>query len=254
MRTILVIGIGTGNPAHVTIEAIAAMNRADVFFVVDKGPAAGELNRIREEILARFVTRAHRIVAIADPPRDRTAAAYEGAVADWHAARAGLYGEAIVDALGADGCGAFLVWGDPSLYDSTLRILDGVERAGVTFARKVIPGIASPQALAAAHGIVLNGVGEPVRITTGRRLATEPPGEGESVVVMLDDGTGLDAVADDAEVWWGAYLGTPDEVILAGRLGDIRHAIKGLRAERRARKGWIMDICLLRHRRGAPPA
>jgi precorrin-6A synthase len=246
MRTILVIGIGMGNPEQVTLEAIRAMNRADVFFVVDKGPAAAELNRLRAAILARHVTRPHRIVTIDDPPRDRAASDYAGAVGDWHAARAAVYGEAIAAALGEEGCGAFLVWGDPSLYDSMLRILDSVESAGLAFARDVIPGIASPQALAAAHGIVLNGIGEPLRITTGRRLAEEPPRAGESVVVMLDDGSGLDAVPDDARIWWGAYLGMPDEVILAGRLGDIRQAITRLRAERRQAKGWNMDTCLLR--------
>jgi len=250
MRTILVIGIGTGDPEHVTVAAINAMNRADVFFVVDKGPAAAELNRIRGEILARYVTRPHRVVAIDDPPRDRAAADYDGAVADWHRARAAVYGEAIATALDEAGCGAFLVWGDPALYDSTLRILDGVAGAGLTFRREIVPGIASPQVLAAAHGIVLNGVGEPLRVTTGRRLAGEPLRPGESVIVMLDDGTGLEAVPDEARIWWGAYLGMADEVILAGRLGDIREAIATLRAERRRARGWIMDTCLLR----LPPA
>ena len=87
MRTILVIGIGMGNPEQVTLEAIRAMNRADVFFVVDKGPAAAELNRLRAAILARHVAHPHRIVTIDDPPRDRAASDYAGAVGDWHAAR-----------------------------------------------------------------------------------------------------------------------------------------------------------------------
>jgi precorrin-6A synthase len=247
MRKILVIGIGTGNPEHVTVQAIEAMNRAAVFFVVDKGPAAGELNRVREEILARFVRPGYRVAAIADPERDRAATAYANAVRDWHAARARVYADAIAHELGAGDCGAFLVWGDPSLYDSTLRILDAVLAEGrVAFDCEVIPGIASPQALAASHRIVLNGIGEPVRITTGRRLAASPPAAGESVVVMLDDGTALSNVDDDVMVWWGACLGTADEAIVAGRIGDVREAIVARRAALRAAKGWVMDICLLR--------
>jgi precorrin-6A synthase len=247
MRRILVIGIGTGNPDHVTVQAIAAIGRADVFFVVDKGPAAGELNRIRREILSRYARPGCRVVPIADPQRDRTPAAYGPAVADWHAARTRRYEEAIAGELGPDQCGAFLVWGDPSLYDSTLRILDAVLAEGrLTFEREVIPGIASPQVLAAAHGLVLNGIGEPLRITTGRQLGAAPPAGGESVVVMLDDGTALAGLEDDLLVWWGACLGTPDEAVVAGRLGTVRAAIAERRAALKAAKGWVMDICLLR--------
>lgn len=249
MRTILVIGIGTGNPGHVTVEAIEAMNRANIFFVVDKGPAAAELNRLRETILARFVTRPYRLVAIADPVRDRSAADYGGAVAAWHEARAEAYSTAILRELSPDACGAFLVWGDPSLYDSTLRILDRAREAGTAFACEVIPGISSPQALSAAHRIVLNGIGEPLRITTARQLATDQPREGESVIVMLDDGGALDLIDDDVEVWWGARLGMTDEAIIAGRAGDVRSAIAERRQALRAARGWVMDTCLLRRPR-----
>jgi precorrin-6A synthase len=247
MRKILVIGIGTGNPEHVTIQAIAAMNRASTFFVVDKGAAAAELNRVREEILARYIKPGYRVVAVADPPRDRQPSDYALAVADWHAARTAAYEEAIARKLGEDEYGAFLVWGDPSLYDSTLRILDAVRAAGrLAFDCEVIPGIASPQALAAAHRLVLNGIGEPLRITTARRLAGSPPEADESVVVMLDDGSVLASVDDDVQVWWGACLGMRDETILAGRVGEMRDVIAERRAALKAAKGWIMDICLLR--------
>jgi precorrin-6A synthase len=251
MRKILVIGIGTGNPEHVTIQGIAAMNRSSVFFVVDKGPAAAELNRVREEILDRYVKQGYRVAAIADPPRDRRPSDYGSAVSDWHAARARRYEDAIARELGEDECGAFLVWGDPSLYDSTLRILDAVCAAGsLAFDCEVIPGIASPQALAAAHRLVLNGIGEPLRITTARRLAGSPPEAGESVIVMLDDGSALASVDDDVHVWWGACLGMQDETTLAGRVGDMRDAIAERRAALKAAKGWIMDICLLRRSEG----
>lgn len=247
MRKILVIGIGTGNPEHVTIQAIAAMNHASTFFVVDKGAAAAELNRVREEILARYIKPGYRVVAVADPPRDRQPSDYALAVADWHAARTAAYEEAIARKLGEDEYGAFLVWGDPSLYDSTLRILDAVRAAGrLAFDCEVIPGIASPQALAAAHRLVLNGIGEPLRITTARRLAGSPPEADESVVVMLDDGSALASIEEDVQVWWGAYLGMRDETILAGRVGEMRDVIAERRAALKAAKGWIMDICLLR--------
>ncbi len=51
----------------------------------------------------------------------------------------------------ADGeCGAFLVWGDPTLYDSTIRIIEVIASSGRhSLGYEVIPGISSAQALAA---------------------------------------------------------------------------------------------------------
>ena len=91
--------------------------------------------------------------------------------------------------LGPDGVGAFLVWGDPSVYDSTLRIIDRVLASGVVaFEYSVIPGVTSVQALAAAHRVPLNRVGEPIHITPARRIAGGLPAGLDSAVVMLDRG------------------------------------------------------------------
>src|ERR1700761_5807112 len=161
MRELLLIGMGPGHPDQVTVQAVQAMNRADVFFRIDKGDAKSGLNAARDEILRRHVTRAgYRVVDVPEPPRDRsetlTADGYQGAVSDWHAARAELIAAAIGAELGPDGVGAFLVWGDPALYDSMLRIIDRVRTLGaVAFSCAVIPGVTSVQALAAAHGIPL---------------------------------------------------------------------------------------------------
>ncbi|MHA6625051.1 precorrin-6A synthase (deacetylating) [Pseudonocardia sichuanensis] len=253
MRTVYVIGIGAGDPDHLTLEAVAAMNRTDVFFTIDKGDAKGDLAALRAELLARHVTRAHRVVTARDPQRDRTAATpgYAAAVGDWQERRAALYERMLADELGDDGVGAFLVWGDPALYDGTLRILDGIrERGRVVFDVVSIPGISAVQALAAAHRVVLNRVGRPFLVTTGRRLADEGPPPGvDDVVVMLDAVDAFARVPTDTARWdiyWGAYLGTPDQVLVYGDLREVRAQIVGLRAELRARKGWIMDTYLLR--------
>jgi precorrin-6A synthase len=138
------------------------------------------------------------------------------------------------------------------LYDSTLRIVERViARGAVELEYEVVPGITAVQALTARHRIVLNRIGEPVTITTGRRLAGLPPGQ-DDVVVMLDGEEAFRTVdGDDVDIWWGAYLGTPDEVLRAGRLADVRDDIARTRAEARARKGWIMDTYLLRRRAGS---
>ncbi len=243
------IGVGAGDPEHVTMQAINALNEVDVFFVIEKGHETDELVRLRREICERYIREpAYRIVEIADPPRDRTTPAYRMAVEDWRARRAELWERAIADELGEDGCGAFLVWGDPSLYDSTLAVLEQIlARGTVAFEHQVVPGISSVQALTARHRIPLNRVGRPVQITTGRRLAEGFPDGVADVVVMLDADCSFRRLRDDGlEIHWGAYLGMDDEILVSGPLREVADEIVRRRAEARERKGWIMDAYLLR--------
>jgi precorrin-6A synthase len=251
MRKILVIGIGAGHPEHITIQAINALKKVDVVFITDKGAQKAELARLRREICAMYVPeRDLRTVVIADPDRDRAPADYLAAVGAWHEQRAALYEQLFATELDENGCGAFLVWGDPSLYDSTLRILSRIAARGVVrFDYEVIPGITAIQALTARHRIPLNQIGEPVEITTGRRLATRLATD---TVVLLDGECAFGKLAqggladEQLEIYWGAYLGTPDEILLSGRLSDLAPVIEATRAAARQRKGWIMDTYLLR--------
>jgi precorrin-6A synthase len=237
VRTVLVIGVGAGDPDQITIQAIKAINRADVVFVVDKAPE--ELVTARRAIIDRWAERPPKVVTLEDPPRDRAAPAYREAVEDWRRRRADVW-EA---ALGAhDGTAAFLVWGDPALYDSTIAVLDDVRaRGNLCFDHEVIPGISSAQALAARHRIPWAAVGGGVEITTGRRLS---PDTGDAIV-MLDARCAFTAFPD-REIFWGAYVGTEDEILVAGRVRDVAGEIARRRAEARDRKGWVMDAYLLR--------
>ncbi|MFC5001532.1 precorrin-6A synthase (deacetylating) [Dactylosporangium cerinum] len=248
MRKVLIIGIGAGDPEHVTVQAVNAMNAVDVFLVLDKGDTTADLTEARRAICERFATsRPFRTVVIADPPRDRTAPDYEGAVRDWRDERARMIEEALL-AEAEDGVVGILAWGDPALYDGTIRILDTIAaRGNVAVDYEVIPGITSVQALTARHRIMLNRVAGPVHITTGRRLAAGWPDGCDDVVVMLDADLACRAYRDeDVDIYWGAYLGTPDELLVAGRLGKVIDEIDAVRREARARKGWIMDTYLLR--------
>jgi precorrin-6A synthase len=241
-----VIGIGAGDPDYVTVQAIEALNNTQVFFAMDKGEAKNDLVAMRREICARFVREpGYRFVELPDPGRSADAG-YREAVSDWHAARAQIWSRAIATELGPDGVGAFLAWGDPALYDSTLRILDAIkaEATEIDIDYDVIPGITSVQALTARHRIPLNEVGEPVLITTGRQLRAN--GLAGSAVVMLDGDCSFQTCHPDTRIWWGAYLGTDDELLAAGTVGEDGARIVSMRAEARARHGWIMDTYLLR--------
>jgi precorrin-6A synthase len=243
MRKLYVIGIGAGDPDQVTMQAVKAMRQVEVFFVIDKGAEKQELVDVRTAILTEHLDHDYRVVEVADPPRDRTPADYRGVVEQWHDRRSALLETAFAQ---VDGIGAILVWGDPSLYDSTLRVVERVlERGAQTFDYEVIPGITSIQALAARHRVVLHRIGEPVHITTGRRLREE--GLTGSTLVMLDaDCAFTEVPGDDIHIWWAAYLGMPDEIRIEGPLRAVEREILQRRAELRAAKGWIMDIYLLR--------
>jgi precorrin-6A synthase len=249
MKKVFVIGIGAGNPDYVTVQAINALNEVDVFFVMDKGKEKEELVRLRKEICDRYIeNKSYRTIEAPDPPRDRHSASYEASVDSWHEQRTALYEQLIGKELSDDECGAFLVWGDPSLYDSTLRIIERIiARGTVTFEYEVIPGISSIQALAAKHRITLNRIGKSILITTGRKITEGLPNNVDDVVVMLDADCAFKNISEAAmNIYWGAYLGTEDEILVSGNLRELTEDIERMRTEAKARKGWIMDTYLLR--------
>ena len=240
---IRVIGIGAGHPEQITLQAINAIQQTDVLFITDKGAEKDDLARFRRETIERYAPD-KCIVRIPDPARDRSPGNYQAAVATWHEQRAARYESLFREHLKPNGTGAFLVWGDPALYDSTIRILQAL-RTRIEFDFDVIPGITSIQALTASHAIPLNQIGAPVHITTGRLLAANQPTA--DTVVMLDGECAFNTVKDpDMEIYWGAYLGTADEVLICGKLSEVAAKIQQTRAAERRRKGWIMDTYLLR--------
>lgn len=251
MRRLLLIGIGAGDPDHLTVQAIKALNQVDVVFVIDKGSEKDELARLRREICHRHITnRPYRFVAIPDPQRDRTTPAYTEAVQAWRTERALVWEQAIRDELDEDGCGAFLIWGDPSLYDSTIAVIDQIlARGTLKLEYDVVPGITSIQALAARHRVALNRPGGSIQITTGRRLADGSATDSDDIVVMLDSACAFTTLAADGiDIYWGAYVGMDDEILIKGDLSETMDEIQRVRAQARDRHGWIMDTYLLKRR------
>lgn len=243
------IGIGL-SPEHVTAEAAAAIHDCDVLFLVDKDGRGNDLTSIRQQVCERYARHDVHLVTITDPTRDRDAADYRDEVERWHDRRADAWERALAEHLPEYETGGFLVWGDPALYDSTLRVLDRVRTRGrVALRTEVIAGVNSVAVLTARHQIPLNDVGAPVLVTTGRRLHVDSPGQ-DTVVVMLDGGTAWqDLDASQWDIWWGAYLGMPAETLIAGPLAEVGDQLAAAKAAGRAEHGWIMDVYLLRRRR-----
>jgi precorrin-6A synthase len=243
MITLSLIGIGTGNPDHLTTEAVAALNGADLILLPRKGEDKADLADLRRLILSRILT-APVPVAEYDVPTRADQADYLGAVNDWHDAIAGVWRDVLAKRLPKGGKVALMVWGDPSLYDSTLRIAARLSGVAV----RVVPGITSLQVLTAAHAIPLNTLAAPVTITTGRQLREHGwPAGAVTVAVMLDKGGAFTAIDPaDTEIWWGAYVGMPQQALIRGPLALVADEILATRARLRAEHGWIMDIYLLR--------
>jgi precorrin-6A synthase len=251
MRKLLIIGIGAGDPDYITVQAINALNSVDAFFVIEKGEEKDDLVALRKHLCEKYIRNGqYRIVEARDPERDRKAEAYEAAVEDWYEKRSLIFERMMMEELGEDGCGGFLVWGDPTLYDSTIRIVELIRKRGrVDFEHEVIPGISSIQALVAKHRLPINRIGESIHVTTGRKLAEGLPEGVTNVVVMLDSQKAFLTVDPEVEIYWGAYIGTLNEILISGKLKDVAPAIEATRAAAREKHGWIMDTYLLRYPR-----
>ena len=249
MRKLLVIGIGAGNPDYITMQAVKALNLVDVFFLMDKGQYKDSLIDLRREICERYITdHDYRFVEAHSPERERGEVDYTSSVEDLNLAKQLTFERLINEEMTDEQCAGLLVWGDPALYDSTIRILQAILATGrCVFEFEVIPGITSVQALAAQHKVPLNRIGRSIEITTGRRLAAGQVSEADSVVVMLDAQDAYRQVADpQTEIYWGAYLGTPDEILISGKLEEVADEIERVRKAARQANGWIMDTYLLR--------
>lgn len=240
MDDLWLVGIGTGNPDHVTAQGMRALREAARILVPRKGTGKDDLAEIRHRIIRASGSQAE-IVHFDYPVRD-PALPYQERVARWHDEIAARWVAALE---GSEGPVALLVWGDPSLYDSTLRIgerLDPMPKV------HVVPGITSLQALTAAHAMPLNTVNGPVQITTGRQLRDHGwPNEAETVVVMLDGEASFQGLDPEGmQIWWGAFLGMEEQILDHGPLAEAGPRIVATREAARAQHGWLMDTYLLR--------
>lgn len=241
------IGIGTGNPEHLTLQAARAMNAQDVILIPRKGEGKADLAELRRSICAEVLDNpATSIVEFDLPVRDPGTADYRQRVDEWHDAIATVWTEALAQTPQAARV-ALLVWGDPSLYDSTLRIASRLEPMPEI---EVIPGITSLQALTASHAIPINQIGAPFLVTTGRQLRDHGWPEGvDTLAIMLDGSCAFDTLdPENLHIWWGAYVGMAEEITVSGPLAEVQETIKQRRANARDSHGWIMDIYVLRRK------
>ena len=248
MIDLTLVGIGTGNPQHLTLQAVEALNGLELILIPNKGAGKDDLAGLRRDICKRVIkSPGPAIVEFDLPQRDPATPSYRQRVDDWHDAIAEVWQETIDQHLPRGGKVGFLVWGDPSLYDSTMRIAARLQ-ARTEVSLHVIPGITSIQALTASHAIPLNEIGDPVTITTGRQLREAGwPESADTLVIMLDGDCSFQSIdPEGVQIWWAAYAGMENEISISGALRETADEIIDMRAKARAEHGWIMDIYILR--------
>ncbi len=242
MTDLWLIGIGTGHPGHLTLEGRQALREAALVLLPRKGPGKDDLAHLRLAILQESGSLA-RVAEFDMPVRDE-ALPYAERVDLWHGAIAERWSQALA-AAEPEGPVALMVWGDPGLYDSSLRI---ARRLVPQPALRVVPGITALQALTAAHATTFNTLAGSVTVTTGRRLREAGwPAGADSVAVMLDGTGAFGALPPEGlRIWWGAFLGMPEQLLDTGPLAEAGPRIVARRASARTQHGWIMDTYLLR--------
>lgn len=255
MKKIYLIGIGPGEPEYLTVQAINTMKKTDVFFLLEKeGERNKDLVKIRRNLLERYLDEGtYRVVSAKIPARKKGGRDYEvykERVESWRQQKAEVTFELIRDGMKDGEAGAFLIWGDPCLYDGQIEILEQIQKIGtIDFEYEVIPGISSIQLLAAGHKIPLNRIGETIVVTTARHLKEYQPEEIKNMAVVLDShGTFAKLQDEEIDIYWGAYLGSKDEILIFGRLKDVLHDIKKISSASKKQKGWLMDTYILRRK------
>lgn len=246
MKKIYLTGIGTGELKYLTLQAIEALKNVNVFLVPLKKGRKEELLKIRKNLIDGIKReKPFRTIELPFPER-RPSKDYEKGVQKWRYDKAEILRDIVENQMYEDETAALLLWGDPALYDGHIDIVNGLIEKGLNIEFEVIPGITSIQMLAASHKIPLNQIGESILITTGRRLKELRGDEINNVVVMLDNYETFNRFRDsDLYIYWGAYLGTSDEMLISGRISEVADTIIQTRREMKKKKGWVMETYMI---------
>ncbi len=242
------LGLGPGHPKYLTLEAVKIIKKLDLFFLPDKKEEKEELTKARLNILREIKgEEGYRVVFLPFPERKK-GPDYRQAVKEWRNKKAEILKEYLLKEEGEAG---FLVWGDPSLYDGHVEvakqaILSLVSETNNLIELEVIPGISSFQVLAAKFKISLTEIARPLVFHTPRSLRKERSLTNNALVFLDNYTTFMLFAKENPYLYWGAYVGTEKECLIAGRLSDVESLIREKRKEAKSKYGYLMEIYFLK--------
>ena len=242
VKKVYLIGMGPGNLKYLTLEAVDLIKRLPLFLIPLKSSKKTYLTEKRKEILYKIrKDQNFKIVEIPFPERKRSFQ-YKEAVISWRRKKA----EILIKVLQKESTeeAGFIVWGDPSIYDGHIEIFKDVQKQ-IPIEFEIIPGISAFQILSAKHKIPLTRIAGSLLFTTPRGLKKFSEIK-ENTVVFLDNYESYRKFNQkDLKIYWGAYLGTEKEVLLSGKLSEVKEKLIELRRKLRKENGWIMEIYFL---------